>query len=166
MVSTYNVCRSGQSIIFNMLLLVMSILVTWKWTGGYIDLAVSREYSRQLFFAATSSEKEWTKKFSFIATNNWIVLAVQRSVNCSFALIMSILQKGLTEEEETSNSKMFFSTNKCHKGKSSFVMMDGYFQGWNLNISDIYLQPSNFMDELPCSLIDKNFFFVIYHEGN
>ena len=106
------------------------------------------------------------KKFSFIATNNWIVLAVQRSVNCSFALIMSIFQKGLTEEEETSNSKTFFSTNKCHKGKSSFVMMDGYFQGWNLNISDIWLQPSNFMDRLPCSVIDKNFFFVIYHEGN
>ena len=59
------------------LLLMMSILVTSKYSGGSIYRVVSGEFP----FVARYSEKNRPESLSFIATNNWIVLAVWQSVN-------------------------------------------------------------------------------------
>ena len=72
-------------------------------TGGYICQLVSGE----LRFNATCSEKERLEKIPFIATNNWIVLAVWWSVNYVFAQNSLIFWKSLAKERESGISKVF-----------------------------------------------------------
>ena len=63
--------------------LLMSILVTCKWTGGSIYQVASEEFP----FAATCSEKNRPQKFPFIAINNWILLAVRLGNSKAFYFI-------------------------------------------------------------------------------
>ena len=56
-------------------------------------------------FPATCLEKEWTRKISCRATNNWIVLVAWWSTKYFFAPTFAIFQKSCGEEEEGENRR-------------------------------------------------------------
>ena len=57
-------------------------------------------------FAATCSEKEQTEKFPFIATNNWVALAVRWSVKYFFAPNFPLIQKSGGDAEDGENRQI------------------------------------------------------------
>ena len=81
----------------------MSILMIYgKQTGGYIFLVVSGEFP----LAVTCSEKKRPEKIPFIATDNWIVLAVRRCVKSFFDPNFPIFQESCGEKEDGENRQM------------------------------------------------------------
>ena len=81
----------------------MSILIICKETDSYIYQVVSGEFH----FAAACSEKNIPETFPLLATNNWIVLAVQWYVKYFFALNSLIIWKSRGEEDGMQTLKEF-----------------------------------------------------------
>ena len=76
-------------------------------------------------FAATCREKE---KYPFIATNNWIVLAVQWPVKYFFAPNFPIFRKSCGEEEDGENRQMQSALLFKQTQKISVAIMNDIFQ--------------------------------------
>ena len=66
-------------------------------------------------FAKNAAKNYRPEKFPFIATNNWIVLTVWRSLNCFFTVNSPKFPKSLVEEKETGTSKEL-----CFRSKSNY----------------------------------------------
>ena len=84
----------------------MSVLITCKETGGYIYQVVGGE------FAGACLEKNRPEKFPFIATNNWIVLAVPWSVKHFCTPISPIFPKNYGEGENGSSKALCFLSRR------------------------------------------------------
>ena len=65
-----------------------------------INMWLHLSISQKVHFAATYAEKNTPEKIPFIATNNWIVLAVWWSVKYFYASNSLIFQKSCVEKEE------------------------------------------------------------------
>ena len=100
--------------------------------------------SEEFLFTSTCSEKELTTKIWFLVTNNWIGLAVRRSVKYFFAPNFQLFQKcGREKKKKRGNCEAFCFSTKRNKAlhASLIVNVNSIIMYLTMKIYSSYIVP-------------------------